>query len=107
MVRKQAKYRIYLKSNIMQLNFNKSMNGLDGNPVKDFDGQEITLGKVLSSQLASASKGDALKLFTWAQKCYNGEVLELDPSDTETLKEFIKNNEQLTVLAKAQLLQVF
>ena len=46
-------------------------------------------------------------MFTWAQKIYNGETLDLDPSDESTLKEFIKSNEALTVLAKAQLLSVF
>jgi len=89
------------------LDFTKQLVGLDGNPVKDFDENSITLGKLLSSQLAQSNKGDALKMFTWAQKCYNGDTLDLDPSDESTLKEFIKNNEQLTVLAKAQLLSVF
>lgn len=89
------------------LDFNQALKGLDGTEVKDMDGSFITLGKLLSSQLASANKGDALKMFTWAQKCYNGEALDLDPSDESTLKEFIKSNEALTVLAKAQLLSVF
>ena len=89
------------------LDFNQALKGLDGTEVKDMDGSSITLGKLLSSQLASANKGDALKLFTWAQKIYNGETLDLDPSDESTLKEFIKSNEALTVLAKAQLLSVF
>lgn len=92
---------------ILMLDFNKPLCGLDGKSVTDVDGKEITLGKLLSGQLASSNKGDALKLFTWAQKCFNGEKLELDPSDASTLKDFIKNNETLTVLAKAQLLSVF
>lgn len=96
-----------MAKHIFMLDFNQSMKGLDGTEVKDMDGSFITLGKLLSSQLASTNKGDALKLFTWAQKCYNGEVLDLDPSDESTLKDFIKNNESLTVLAKAQLLSVF
>jgi hypothetical protein len=89
------------------LDFNQALKGLDGTEVKDMDGTSVTLGKLLSSQLASANKGDALKMFTWAQKIYNGETLDLDPSDETTLKDFIKSNEQLTVLAKAQLLSVF
>lgn len=89
------------------IDFNSPLKGLDGQSVKDADDKEVTLGKLLSGQLASANKGDALKLFTWAQKCYNGEKLDLDKSDEGTLKEFIKSNEQLTVLAKAQLLGVF
>ena len=44
---------------------------------------------------------------SWAQKMYGGEKLDLDPSDESTLKEFVKSNEQLTVLAKAQILSAF
>lgn len=97
---------IFAKTFIM-LDFTKQLVGLDGIAVKDTDGKEITLGKLLSGQLAQTNKGDALKLFLWAQKLYKGEELDLDPSDTSTLKEFIKSNESLTVLAKAQLLSVF
>ncbi len=89
------------------LDFTKQLVGLDGIPVKDGNDNGITLGQLLSGQLAQSNKGDALKLFTWAQKLYAGEQLDLDPSDESTLKEFIKNSEALTVLAKAQLLSVF
>jgi len=89
------------------LDFNKQLLGLDGKPVKDAEDKDITIGKLLSGLLASANKGDALKLFNWAQKLYNGESLDLDESDKSTLKEFIKGNESLTVLAKAQALGVF
>lgn len=89
------------------LDFNQPLVGLDGKDVIDQDGTKLPLGKLLAQQLATANKGDALKLFTWAQKCYNGEQLDLDASDEGTLKDFIKNNEQLTILAKAQLLGVF
>lgn len=89
------------------LDFNQSLKGLDGKEIKDEKDEVITLGKMLANQLAFTGKGDALKLFTWAQKMYNGETLDLDKSDEGVLKEFIKSNEQLTVLAKAQLLTVF
>lgn len=89
------------------LDFNQNLKGLDGTDVKDDKNEVITLGKLLANQLAFSSKGDALKIFNWAQKMYAGEVLELDKSDESTLKDLIKNNEQLTVLAKAQLLSVF
>lgn len=89
------------------LDFNKALKGLDGTDVKDEKNESLPVGKLLASQLASANKGDALKMFTWAQKVYAGEALDLDKSDEGTLKEFIKSNEQMTVLAKAQLLEVF
>lgn len=89
------------------LDFNQTLKGLDGQPVKDEKDQEITLGKMLANQLAFSNKGDALKVFGWAQKIYAGEPLELDKSDESALKSLIKENEQLTNAAKAQLLSVF
>lgn len=89
------------------LDFTKPLVGLDGSIIRDETGKELSLGKLLSGQLANANKGDALKLFTWAQKLYNDQPLDLDPSDRTTLKDLINSNETLTVLAKAQLLSVF
>ena len=81
---------------------NKPVLGLDG---KEIDGSH--LGKIIAQTLAATTKGDALKLFTWAQKLYSSEELDLDPSDTETLKNFIKESESLTILTKAQALAEF
>lgn len=89
------------------LDFNGKLLALDGKPVLDETKQEITLGKMLANQIAFSGKGDALKLFGWAQKMYANEVLDLDATDTETLKSLIKDNDQMTILAKAQLLEVF
>lgn len=89
------------------LDFNKALKGLDGQDVKDEKNESLPIGKLLAQQLASSNKGDALKYFTWAQKAYAGEPLDLDKSDEGTLKEFIKSNEQMTNLAKAQLLEIF
>lgn len=79
-------------------------------PILDLDGKEIegsNLGKLVAQMLVTASRGDALKFMAWALKLHNGETLELDPSDKETLRNFIKDHEQLTILSKAQMLQCF
>ena len=78
--------------------------------IKDLDGIEIegsNLAKLVAQMLASSSKGDALKYMAWALKLHAGENLELDPTDKETLKNFIKDHEQLTILSKAQMLDCF
>lgn len=78
--------------------------------IKDLDGKEIegsNLGKLVAQMLASANKGDALKYMSWALKLHEGKSIELDPSDLETLKNFVKDHEQLTNLSKAQILEVF
>jgi hypothetical protein len=86
-------------------NFNKPVIGLDGHPLVDVNGP-ITMGGVLAPVIASQSKGDALKLFGWASAIYKKEDLILDKSDQNTLKDFINASEQMTVLVKAQLLEV-
>jgi hypothetical protein len=89
------------------MDFNKPMKNLNGVSVKDQSGKDITLCNILADQLVSGSKGDAVKFYGWALKLHEGKELDIDKSDTQTLKDFITNNEQLTILAKAQLLEQF
>lgn len=83
----------------MKIQLNKNLIGLDGQEI-----EQSNMGKLLAQILVSANKGDALKFWTWANKLHAGEDLDLDPSDAETLKNFIKDSEQLTILSKAQIL---
>lgn len=85
-----------------KIDLNKAITDLDGNAIEGSN-----LGKLVAQMLVTSSKGDALKYMAWALKLHAGETLELDPSDKETLKNFIKDHEQLTVLSKAQMLQCF
>lgn len=83
----------------MKINLNKQLKDLSG---KEMEGSNM--GQLLSQILASASeKQNAVKMYYWATKLYAGEELDLDPIDTDILKSFVENNEQLTVLAKAQI----
>jgi hypothetical protein len=80
------------------------------NPLTDLSGKEIAdsnMGRIVAQMLVTATKGDALKFMAWALKLHAGESLELDPSDIETLKHFVKDHEQLTILSKAQILTCF
>lgn len=84
------------------INLNKTVRGLDG---KEIEGSNI--GKIVSQQMVQTSKGDALKFWYWATKMYEGLPLDLDPTDAETLKAFIRDNDNLTILLKAQALECF
>lgn len=85
----------------MKLNFNFNLTDLDG---KEID--NANAGKLIANSLVQQSKGDALKFWEWALALNKGEVLDLDSSDQETLKNFIKDNDNFAILAKAQLLKV-
>ena len=85
----------------MKLDFNFNLTDLDG---KEID--NANCGKLLANTLIQQTKGDAVKYWEWALAFNKGEVLDLDSSDQETLKNFIKDSETITILAKAQLLNV-
>lgn len=79
-------------------------------PILGLDGKELpesNVGKLIAQVLVQSNRGDALKIWHWSQKLYAGEALDLDPSDRETLKNLIKENDTLTVLSKAQALACF
>lgn len=86
----------------MKLDFNFNLQDLDG---KELEGANA--GKLLANTLIQQTKGDAVKYWEWALKLNKGEIVDLDSSDQESMKSFIKESEQVTVLAKAQLLNVF
>jgi hypothetical protein len=85
----------------MKLDFNFNLIDLDGNQIDN-----ANAGKLLANTLVQQAKGDAVKYWEWALSLNKGEILDLDSSDQETLKNFIKDSEALAVLAKGQLLQV-
>ena len=86
----------------MKLDLNKSVIDLAGKELPNSN-----MGKLLASMLVNGTKGDPMKLFHWAQKLYAGELLELDPTDAEVLKTIIRENDQITILSKAQMLACF
>lgn len=86
----------------MKLNLNFNLKDLDG---KEIEGANA--GKLLANQLVNQAKGDAVKFWELSLKLYKGEVVDLDSSDQNTIKQFIKDSESLPVLTKAQLLLVF
>ena len=86
----------------MKLNFNFNLTDLDG---KELEGANA--GKLLANTLIQQTKGDAVKYWEWALALNKGDILDLDTSDQETLKNFVKDSETITILAKAQVLNVF
>lgn len=89
------------------MNFTKPLKDLLGSPLLDETGKEILMNIVLANQLVQSNVGDAVKFYGWALKLAEGKELDLDKSDKSTLKSFIDLSDKLTILAKAQLLEVF
>jgi hypothetical protein len=91
----------------MKLNFNFILLDLEGKELIERDGSKVNAGKLLANSLVQQTKGDAIKYFEWALALNKGETLDLDTSDQDVLKSFIKNSETIIILAKGPLLQVF
>jgi type IV secretory pathway protease TraF len=88
----------------MKIDLNFELLGLDGVKLLDEKKQVVNAGKMVANYLVQQSKGDALKFWDWAVALNKGEILDLDTSDQETFKAFIKDNEYLSILIKAQIL---
>lgn len=85
----------------MKIDLNKSVIDLEGKEIADSN-----IGKIVAQMLIQATKGDALKYWDWAQKLYKGEILDLDRSDQEVFKNFVKDHEALPIITKAQVLEL-
>lgn len=91
----------------MKLNFNFNLQDLEGKELIERDGSKVNAGKLLANSLVQQTKGDAIKYFEWALALNKGDILDLDTSDQDVLKSFIKDSESIIILAKGPLLQVF
>jgi hypothetical protein len=86
----------------MKLDFNFNLVNLDGEELKD-----ANAGKVLANALIQQTKGDAVKIWEIALSLNKGDIVDLDSSDQELIKNFIKETELINIIAKGQLLPVF
>ena len=91
-----------LKTKNMKLNFNKSLQNLDGSEV-----EQSNMGKLLANVLSQANTGEPVKCWEMSLKLFKGDELEVDTTDKEMLEGVIKASQNLSNAGKAQLLLVF
>lgn len=84
----------------MKIDLNKNVKELDGSEIPN-----ANMGKIIAQTLIQQHEGDPLKYWFWANKLYNGEVLDLDKSDKEVFMKFVKNTTALPIITKAQILE--
>ncbi len=87
----------------MTLNFDFQIKNLKGEP---FDGEGNNASTILSNFLASSNKGNAIKLWEWAQKVHQKKPLELDSTDAEVLMALVESTEAFPAITKAQIIEV-
>lgn len=88
----------------MTLDLNFPIKGLpnNGEPAPDLG---TTAARVLAEALMASTKGDALKQYEQAIMLSGCGKIDLDSSDREALQRFVKENENLRVIAKGPILK--
>lgn len=77
-------------------------------PLKDLKGNKVeggTAGELLGLCFSESRSGDKLKFYNWAVKLSMNEVLEIDQSDFETIKNFVKTTEMMAAIAAGQIIE--
>jgi hypothetical protein len=87
----------------MKIDLNFNLVSLTGEEIQPAQNAGQLVGQVLSG----LNKGNSIKLFDWAIKLWNKEALEVDEVDFDVLKALIEEDQNLTVLSKAQILKRF
>lgn len=88
---------------LISLDFN--MKSFDDQDVIDIETQKpVHAANYLAHVISQQTKGDAVKLFGWAQQLSKKKQLLLDKSDVKTLRSLVEEA-PLSVVAKANLLE--
>lgn len=62
-------------------------------------------GENIANLLISEVKGDAVKFFDWAMSFNKKQVVQMDESDLNKLKDLISNTERMPIVLKAPMLK--
>jgi hypothetical protein len=85
-----------------ELNFEKTLIGVDGAESAD----KKTLSTVLSEVLATETKGNTVKIYGWYRSLLKSNKVTLDKADKDDLKKLIETNDRLFIYVKGQLLEI-
>lgn len=87
----------------MKLDLKKTINSLDGKPLKDAEGVEVTVGGVLANVVLGAKQEGKMRLYNLAQKFYNDESITLEAPDLALVKKAVQENESFSALVLGQI----
>lgn len=88
----------------MKINTQLVLKNFKDLPLKDEEGNEMTLGKALANIIISTKEGGKMKLFVLAKNLFEAKGnLEVDDSDLSLIKNSVKSTEIYTVLVTGQL----
>lgn len=95
----------------MKLNFKKTFDKLDGEPLPIVDETGTIIGDQLLSRnlanaLTNATTDDPIKFYDWGISLYKEGFIEVDESDRKKLYDFIKSDKRIVNLMKGQLLKL-
>ena len=90
-----------------KIQFDVPSRSITGEEIVDEAGNMVQLGRILADHIATASaEKQVIKLYGWATAMAKGKELELDLEDISALKQFVELLPRLTLLIKAQCLEL-
>lgn len=89
----------------MKINFKVPFLQITGEDVVE-DGKIQYMHEALANRLVMSKNNDPMRFLEWARVLYATGVLDIERSDQDTLRTFLKNLDDV-VLVKAQLLERF
>ena len=79
----------------MQIKCLQPILGLNGQPIKDATGKEITIGFVLSNILlmAKSSRWSKAQIFSMSMKFFNDRLVDVDNANLIDIKKMVEDDE--------------
>jgi hypothetical protein len=92
----------------MKLNFDFTLIGLDGQPLKDENGDDLHAAKTAANLIMKISEGgpDIMVKFDWANELYKTGSIDLDKAGQDQFKRALETLPNIWLTVRGQLLEV-
>jgi hypothetical protein len=91
----------------MKLNFDFTMVGLNGEPLKDGDGIELHAGRTAAGLLMqSTDTADIMTRFDWANQLHKTGIVDLDKAGQAQFRRAIETLPNIWLIVRARILEV-
>lgn len=95
-----------LKIQNMIFNTKTILKDLQGEPIVDEEGVELTLGRSLSNALANIPSKNPWKSYMLAKKVYENDNVELSSEDIVFIKEVVTSSSRVMPLTAGQMIDI-
>lgn len=88
----------------MKIEAKKVLVNLKGEPLKNMEKQDFTVGEAIANILLDNKTGGKAKMFVMSQKFYTDEIIDVDLVDLGIIKKAVEETESFNNLVNGQLI---